>query len=456
MAGFIITIFLGLIILAVRLSQMDHLSKSVLSFYLFIWGLAILLSALNLFHINIVSSNTYVLLFIHVVAFVLGFSIQNSKRVEIRTINHASIDYQINRLVNNKLFRVALIVITLYVISLFWVYFRQIMIYNNLADIRSEFYYGDNMYGEHYRIINQWLLKPFSIIVIPLFAYLCYNRRDKYCLLIGLFLLIYNSLSAGRFGYIKIAIGFVFIVFCLLPYLKKKASNWLVVLLVFAAVYLLVMMVTVARLQSFGSFSSMTETGREIVGENAVIAVTQPINSLDYAINAINQNYVDRVGGYQYGGLTLTSLQKIVNPFLRIIDSGFVLSSSKLDFKQEEYIDIGYIRDQNALYTSSLWYYLDLGWIGVILFPFLFGLLIRTTIMRLYKYQSFPSVVMVAYLFQLMIFSLFDYYITGEHDLFFLILLWWLSSVPQVNKQRMATPLVIYLVLAFLYSFTQL
>lgn len=444
-----IIIIILVIFFGIRLSNMDKLSKNILYFYLGFWGIAIFLSALNLLKFYPVDYSTYLLLLLHLVAFVIGFAVYGISGTQRRIVNVVRLEHQINRFVDNKVFRVLLIVLTLYVLSLFVVYFQKIMLYNNLADIRSQFYDGSEIYGSQFRILNQWLLKPFSIFVTPLFAFLCFKRRDWVCLLLGVFLLVYNSLSAGRFGYVKIAIGFVFVVFCILPRLKKKSRNWIVMLLALVGVYALVMFTTVARLGSFSSASSMSETGSEIMGENAVLSITQPIKGLDYAIN---NGYVERVGGYQYGELTFTSFEKVINPFFRLIGAGFHISATDLAFKQEEYIDIGYSRKQNALYTSVLWYYLDFGWFGAIIFPFLFGLLIRLSVMQFYKYQTLPLVLLIGYFFQLMLFSLFDFQITSESDLLFIIMFWWWGVLPLFNLQRVPIPIVLYILFALIYT----
>ena len=195
----------------------------------------------------------------------------------------------------------------------------------------------------------------------------------------------------------------------------------------------------------------MTETGKEIMGENALLSITQPVSGLDYALD---HNYLKRVGGYNWGGMTLTSIQRFVNPFFRKLGMGFEVSASKLTFKQEEYIDIGYTRNQNALYTSVLWYFLDFGWLGVFLFPFLFGIGVRKVIKLLYKYQTVVLAILLGFFFQLMLFSVFDYYITGEADLLFVLLLWLTGTATSTKSQRFYIPIIIYC--AFALIFTQL
>lgn len=446
----VIVILIGLLIWAISLSKMDALSKSVIIFYIGFWGLVLFLSSLNLLHFNPIRNRTYYMLLLHLFAFVIGYIlVKIPKSHALVGVKSDYLGKQVEHLVNSKWYRILLIILTLYALSLFAIYFQKIMIYNSLADLRSEYYDGSDMYGASYRIINQWLLKPFSIFATPLFAYLCFTRRDKYCWLLGLFLLVYNTLSAGRFGYVKIAIGFLYVIVCLAPALRKNFRNWLTTAIVFGGIFFLIMITTVARLDSFGSASSMTETGKEIMGENALLSITQPVSGLDYALD---HNYLKRVGGYNWGGMTLTSIQRFVNPFFRKLGMGFEVSASKLNFKQEEYIDIGYTRNQNALYTSVLWYFLDFGWLGVFLFPFLFGIGVRKVIKLLYKYQTVVLAILLGFFFQLMLFSVFDYYITGEADLLFVLLLWLTGTATSTKRQRFYIPIVIYCALALFFT----
>ena len=448
----VIVIVVGVLIWAFSLSKMDAFSKSIILFYLGFWGVVLFLSSLNILKFNEVHSRTYIMLLLHLLGFVAGYCLVKIPRSKaVAGIDSEYLGTQVDQLVRSKWFRILLILLTLYVLSLFTIYFQKVMTYNSLAELRSEYYDGSDMYGAGYRVLNQWLLKPFSIFATPLFAYLCFTRRDKYCWILGLFLLVYNSLSAGRFGYVKIALGFIYVIVCLIPALKKNFRNWVTIAVIFGGIFLLVMITTVARLDSFGSASSMSETGREIIGENALLSVTQPIAGLDYALD---HDYLGRVGGYNWGGMTFTSVQRLVNPFFRKIGLGFNISASNLTFKQEEYIDIGYSRNQNALYTSVLWYYLDFGWIGAILLPLLFGLLIRSAIKSMYRFQSLSLALLLGFFFQLMLFSVFDYYVTGEADLLFIIMLWLLGTTAPNNKQRRVNVVVFYC--AFALLFTQL
>lgn len=448
----VIVFLIGLLLWAISLSKMDALSKSVIIIYIGFWGIVLFFSSLNLLHFNTVQHRTYYMLLLHLFSFVIGYTlVRIPKSSALVGVKSDYLGKQVEHLVHSKWYRMLLIILTLYALSLFAIYFQKLMIYNSLADLRSEYYDGSDMYGASYRVLNQWLLKPFSIFATPLFAYLCFNRRDKYFWILGLFLLVYNTLSAGRFGYVKIAIGFLYVIVCLVPSLKKNFRNWLTTALVFGGIFFLIMITTVARLDSFGSASSMTATGKEIMGENALLSITQPVSGLDYAID---HDYMGRVGGYNWGGMTLTSVQRFVNPFFRKIGIGFDISTSSLSFKQEEYIDIGYTRNQNALYTAVLWYYLDFGWFGVFLFPLLFGIGVRNVIKLLYKYQSVALAMLLGFFFQLMLFSVFDYYITSEADLLFIIMVWLLGTTPAYNKQKMYTIAFIYC--AFALLFTQL
>ena len=221
--AFIIVILIGLLIWAVLSSKMDALSKSVIYIYIGFWGIVLFFSSLNLLHFNTIQHRTYYMLLLHLFAFVIGYIlVKIPKSHALVGVKSDYLGKQVEHLVNSKWYRILLIILTLYALSLFTIYFQKIMIYNSLADLRAEYYDGSDMYGASYRVLNQWLLKPFSIFATPLFAYLCFTRRDKYCWILGLFLLVYNTLSAGRFGYVKIAIGFLYVIVCLVPSLKKN------------------------------------------------------------------------------------------------------------------------------------------------------------------------------------------------------------------------------------------
>lgn len=427
-------------------SRMDFVSKRFLSFYLGFWLVSLFFCMINILNLREISSTTYIIVTIHLMSFVFGFCIVRLKKASSLVLPETNFVETIERLSSNIYFIIFTSILLVYVVSLFVKFWGIIALSNGLAELRADFFDEDmNIYGNSFKPINQWILKPFSYVGTLLFAVLCIHKRNLSCYLLGAFLIIYESLSGGRFGYVRIALIFVFVLFCVFQERNRRKLRWknaFLYLIVAFLLYELIMLVTVARVgdKDFASVKDVQKQGAELMVETVALSLTQPVISFDYALE---NNYLQRVGGYQLGFLTLTSLQRFVNPFLNKVGLGSEINTKKIDFKQKEYIDIGYERPQNALYTSLLWYYLDLGLIGVVIFPFIIGLIIKKIIQSLYRFKSVALLLILSVVFFYSLFSLFDFWLTSESDLLMLVLLFIAGSAPKRRSSK------IYLYLYF-------
>ena len=88
----------------------------------------------------------------------------------------------------------------------------------NMSDIRDD-YYDSNIYGSLFSIINGPILATFNLFLIPVFSWMCFKKRNWFTLIQGLYLFGYSSLGGGRFGFVRIGVGLLFVGFCL--YLNK-------------------------------------------------------------------------------------------------------------------------------------------------------------------------------------------------------------------------------------------
>lgn len=405
---------------------MDIPSKRMLILFISFWALSIFFALIQINGLNKIDSTTLYLVYASLVAFYLGFNIYIIPITKAKNITEEKINTQIEYFTNNIVFKAILITLVLYCCYLFSIYYQQVMFYESLATLRAEYYEYDSLYGPLFRTLNLWVLSPFSLIAIPIFAYKCFYKIDWICFLLGIYLLTYSSLSGGRFGYMRIIVGFIFIIFCLLSKHKNKTKKvFQKTKLIITSITICIVLISVLIFVSAGrdgeinsNTSTIVSTGTEQLSNTIGTYMGGSIVAFDYCLN---NNYLERIGGYQYGKLTFSAPIKLISPILNLMGFGYI-DIADISFKQTEYINIGpgYF---NALYTSLFWFYLDLGIIGVVIFPFILGLLFRWSIKLMYEKNTLPIIIFVFIFFQKALHSVFDYTFVSYEELLFVIIL---------------------------------
>ena len=423
----IIAILLFLILLFItRQTHIDASSKKMLNMFVIYWFISIILASLRVYDIFKVSIYTYALVFIGVFSFSFGFLIVAKKRNNCLEITKEDISSQVIRLSGNIFYRIMMVLASIYIYSLLVIFFNKILLYGSLASVRTEFYAAE-LYGPLFGQINAFFLRPLYLITLPVFAYLLLYKRNWFCLLLGFYLFGYESLGGGRIGYVRIIVGIIFVAYCLLNTFKnKKRFGYTIIIIGAVLIFGLLSIVSAARQGEVGLDSSTRRSGAETTSKHIISYTACPIVAFDHSIE---YDYKGLLGGYQYGNLTFTPVLGSVNLFSSRFGMTIPLKLNELiEYKQNIPIDISPDMDWNALYTANLYYYLDFGLFGIILFPFLFGLLISGLITKLYKYKSLPLVMIVSYCLWCMLDSVLDNAFHSPYDFLFLMILYFLGT----------------------------
>lgn len=423
----LLIVFLFLIFITKFNPRLDIPSRRMLYCYYLMWFMSLFFASIQFGGLFRVSAFTLILVYSSLISFTFGFFMVYIPPKSLNNLDSDLIGSFVQNFTQNKLFKILLIVLIIYISSLISVYIDYLLTNESLANLRSDYYGEDQIYGPLYSFINIWILSPFSIIAIPIFAYKLIYQRDWICLLLGLFLFGYFTLGGGRFGYVRILFGLVYVMFCLLygdkrnyggrHFNTKKFYSYFIAIL--SSISVLLMIVTLARNSEKDSQEeSLLVDGTEQLSETVGNYMGGSIVALDHCIE---NDYLDRVGGYQYGKLTFSALVKFVSPFLNKLGIGYI-DLPDISFKQDEYIDVGssYF---NALYTALFWFYLDFGILGVILFPFLFGLIFHYSIKMLYKYNNIFIFTLVFFIFLKVLHSVFDYTFVLYSEMIFVCIL---------------------------------
>ncbi len=404
----------------------DYISKIFIWSFFLLWVGQSVLSQFGLYDFYIPKDRTIYLVAVHALSFYLGFGIVRLRSSQNN--NDITCDYLGNRVLNlssNPIFRIFLIIALLYVISMFMKFYAAIMMAQNISEARAE---GQLMeiYGNVYYYLNMLILYPFSTLILLLFSYMTFKKRDWVWIIMGVFLFMYYSLKGGRVGYFEILLCVVFMGVWIQKTKKgrglKKYSNWLPALIFILFVYSVINIVTAGREGNFGLNSETFSQSQETTNQHFVTYYVGPLVAFDYALD---NNYVERQGGYHYGGLTFNSIEELI--FV-------IVSRLGIDYNRpiEQYGELvqGNMINLNsmfwnALYTWCNFFYCDLGVVGVLLFPFLIGMIVRCAIMYFYrtKNEYSAAIVLIAFLnVSLSVIKLFFMGITSLICIFLLLM----------------------------------
>lgn len=387
--------------------------KRIIGAFNLFWCIALGISFFTFNGRYAISTEAYFCIILSVLSFNFGFKYSKENKFSNKEISNSA-----NYFINSKLINTIIILSTFYIFSLFFTYIDALAV-ASAADLRTDFFDEENnLYGPLFLFLNTWLLKPISILLMPLFPMALIQKKYGQAVLYISYLLVYNSLGGGRFGYTQIAWSLYLVCICLYQVVKIKLSirNALIAFVVFLGFYGLIALTTASRMANFDINRINYDEVLKETNTQLSAYVSGPIAAFSYAID---NNYVKEMGGYQYGKLTLGAFDQVADIAFRKIGVGYERAIPKLaTIKQDSKIEINEDFPMwNALYTSNLFFYLDFGIVGVLVFPFIFARLFSKSLSLMQHKQNVMSLVLVNYVFVNCMHSVFDFRLYNLADL---------------------------------------
>ncbi|MBR1378998.1 MAG: oligosaccharide repeat unit polymerase [Bacteroidaceae bacterium] len=403
-----------------RRSRMDSLSNNVLFVYAAFWLISLLLSTLGMNDFPRIRAEAYIYQLIHVFSFFLGFQV--IKLSTSMSMSDTDITVSLDKLLKITWFNIIIFVFAVYSIYLLSQYFFIALIQDELSGVRNA-YFNYELYGDFFYSIRNLILEPLNIICLFTFAYSILFKRTWVGAISLVAILAYNTLSGGRFGYVTILEAIILAFFC---FQRKRLQFKQIALVGGIAVILFVFLVYVSAGRSGETESGNTwRSGREVAEMHILSYTSAPNLAFEYALD---NKYKEKMGGFQYGTLTLSSLEGWFHSLTWRFGGNYTRPLTKLtELTQDNYIELGPNR-WNALYTSSLYYYLDFGIFGLFFFPFIFGYFTRLVIKKMYIFKSVYLYFLLGYIFLKMLFSVDMYGVTDIFAPVFMLLLYYLGT----------------------------
>ena len=399
----IVTVFL--LFLFTQKEFKDRVSLIFIWSYFILWVAQSIISVFGVYGLIVPNTRTYVYVAVHMLFFYLGFRLVRIKGKNVKELAYNSFSItgdSVKRITSSPVYIGLLLLSFAYIVSLFLQYWAAIMMSQSISDARAENALHE-LYGPMYYYLNMLFISPVYVITMFLFAYKTFEKRDLMWIIMGLFILINNSLGGGRSGFIDIFLYILFVGVCILQQLKKeggvlkKYSSLLIVGVLGVLIYVLIGFVTAGREGNVEMNSAAFNESQETTNMHFVTYFVGPLVAFD---QSLNNNFIAQQGGYHLGALSFNSIEEVFYMVVSRLGIGYerpIVQYAELI--QDNYINIGAM-NWNALYTWCNYFYFDLGFLGLIFFPFIMGVIIRAVIHYFYSHPNIysASLLLVAYL----------------------------------------------------------
>ena len=384
----------------------------MISIFLAFWCITLFLSNFNPFGLYDVSHRTYFLLLLFVISFCGG--VFSCKSLQIQHINCMDFSLLIERIIINKYFLLIIIFLDAVLLHLY-IKEQAILSIYSVADVRVNLdellYEGNSFLG----LIRNMFILPLIPILSFLGTYLLmYNRKRLIPLFLILFFVVVSALLGGsRGGILKIAVYCVFMITCKCIFNNKQnKSSFFLQFLKLSPIIIIILVVmsnmTAQREFDMHGFSwEGIKLGSESLAKHFVVYCVGPFRALDYSLN---NNYLEIVDGYKWGKCSLGFIDGMLSLVLNSLGIGYQPAYRPLaKLVQENWIYVGAGESFNFAYTALLFYYIDLGVLGIIIFPFIFGRIVSALFNKFVITCNPMILVLLSYLFTIMIDTIFTW-----------------------------------------------
>lgn len=428
-------LFLALLVLIFIIKQYvnDTHTRGILYLFVGYWFTSLILSTFSPFGLYKVHGFTYVLLVLGVYAFVLGMilsPIQMYSDTTKFTGKQNVIYAKLMKMLNSN------VLLILYVsASFFCLFFARkalaIAAFQNHAEM-----------VEQYELIfdsNSLSLFVFSNIITPLFhimlvllSFWLINRKElktNYIIriIVFVFFFICYTIISGSRSVFLVALLYLASVYFFSTTRQKlfrfKFKSILIILSISLVVYMGVSIMNSYRLTGELTLNSDVrfDPGYDTPFQKSLKYSVIPIALFD---RALQSDCIEKYGGLKYGKATFTGLDSWMGRLLKYVGITHKGTSFIVADVQENYYNVAPEVIANYAYTGVFYHYLDFGFLGAFLFPFLFGIIYRKLINLYYRSFKISVLLLLCLGFFMMMHSVFTcYFIKGWVFLYIIVLL---------------------------------
>lgn len=423
----IISVYILLIVL-IKLEVKDQISRRLSFTYVSYWCISLFLCNINPFGYYKVSMNTYWLLLGHIIAFMIGFILIKPKSCFY--VRNKLCFFSAEKVVRSELFIAFYLICLTFILVLFYRQRLLLAIYT-FSEVRGDFMSmileDSGLAYLFYEIVGMGF---FHFTLCILSYMILFERRWVCIIMLFIYDVIWAIVTGGRAQ--VMTFGFYFLsLFIIANYIQSVKTGNISKYKLSTKAILIMFLSVIGMVFSLSIVSFMKESTGDINNE----AISEGFSRLgmdlgEYSagpIVAFDQGMKDSEilpKKFQYGAATFCGADYFLYIALRRFG---IHEKSSYDETthvfQEALMNISPDRGWNYAYTSCMYYYHDIGTYGVILIPFLFGLVTRKVISRLYKSADIYNIAFFSFVCFCLYMSVFSGYTHKMMVVFYLVTL---------------------------------
>lgn len=401
----------------------DTISKDFIYIFLSYWTFALSLTTFRPFNFYEVSPTTFIILITAVTSFLIGYSCVG-KYYRIRQVRY-NLYAKLLSLSKSKLLILLVLLVSLYE-SQFSI--NALILSEESTSIitedKQEFMFMGNKFA---LLIWMYIMFPLFHIQCIVISNLIIHKHRPPCLYLFsviIFFVVFGILNGGRTLFIIFFLYLIFTYMFSFPRSSifkigiKKAIGGIAI---FICLFIGMMYMTAYRLS--GKFEIETNSFRqsaEQMSETPLKYSVLPIVLFDISLK---ENYVDKLGGYQYGAYTFCGVDIFISGFAKKFGIKKESSEYIINYLQDNWKNCNPTKSYNYAYTGVFSHYMDLGYFGVIFFPLLFGIIVRLSILSFLNHPSIYKFFLVTFFFYLTIHSVFSNYLHSTWMIVYILFL---------------------------------
>lgn len=421
-----------------KTKRLDPVSNITLLLFNLYWFFSLALSITGLNNFFVPQTKTIIMLLCGVCMFNAGFYLIKVTRKEVQSFNNQCLVNSFDTVFSSIWLKIFVVITGVYVVYVMSQYYQLLLIEQisggeMRASMSNQTFDVDVPFSSVFSLIYPWLIP----LVRVMFCYSVLYKRNIFTVFLFILLFVYSSLAFGRMMYI-IAILPIII---LIGFFQSKNNK--IIISGKQRVFFISMIIALIVALSFVSslrLSSLDETSMQDGFEMTTSQITDYSSGAVVGFDAaLKDDYVRRTGGFKYG---MVSFWPYLFPFTTLshLLGGYEYATGEWAYLSD-YIERYYpkVRNNggtwNGLFTWNILFYDDFGFLGIIFLNFLFGLIMRYSIKRVYKNQSFLSVVICSIFFIMTVLS--PTKLWGYENLFGVVLfVFWIIDSIQCRRKE--------------------
>lgn len=422
--------------LLVRLLIVDKISKFVALSFIGYWLLSLSISTFEPMGYYEVSTESYCILLLGVLSFLFGFSICKNTRCQHTILKNDNIYNGIYKLFNNKFFIIFITLLNIY----FLIYAKEALINSAIAGKAARVTSGEDLYVNNKLFIQIYSNIGYIVLnlLMTLVPFALYNYKKKYTLPIVLsiiYILIFFVINAGRVMFVILLLYIIF------TYVVYKGGNIrfsfknVIMMFVFSAIAIIGISY-VTHFRDYGSLDINKEEFSESYEDTKKRILSYSVLPIVLFDRAIKEDYMEKFNGPLFGKATFAGPELFIgNAIKKVVPNHKTVNDVVINYIQDNYFQISSTDEANFAYTGIFFHYLDFGFLGAFIFPFLFGYIFRTSIYKFYQTQNLPLLALLGFMYFMMMYSIFTCYLIKPWVTFYIpFLLYWGTKLYKSNN----------------------